>query len=222
MKWICTLVTASILCSFAFRANSFCTGGQIKIKVVLLTDNYPSETSWTIKDINNTILLQNPSIMGAATVYMDSVCVTAGSCYTFTIHDNAGDGICCGYGHGNFKVYVNDTLKKSDSSFGSQSIYSFGCPIGQNCSTATVTGQGTFIAPLPNSWYQFTPATTGIYTVSTCGLSNTCNTKLYIYDYCNSLIYDTTNLATIYYANDNCGIDNETINAFMVANHAYY
>ena len=207
---------------FGGAATAQCTPGQIKIKLVLLTDNYPQETTWNLKNGAGTVLMHNVTGMQGATVYKDSICVPAGTCYTFTMNDAANDGICCNFGFGHYYLYVNDTLKKADSSFTSMSSYSTGCPPGASCSTASVVAQGTFTAPGPGSWYSFTPAAAGIYTVSTCNLGNTCNTKLWLYDYCTNLVYDTTNLATIYYADDNCGGQNETVNAYMSAGHTYY
>ncbi len=194
--------------------------GQSQVRVEVLTDNYPAETSWKLFDAQNNVLMQSAGSMSPATLYKDSICVPLNACTHFQILDSYGDGICCAYGHGNFKVFLDNVLVKSDSSFGTQSNAWIGCPPGANCSTAIVTGTGTFTAPNPNYWYEFTAAATGMYTLTTCNM-NACTTKLYVYDYCSNLIPDTNNLATIYYGFQNCG-NNANISAFFLAGHTYY
>jgi hypothetical protein len=219
MKKISLLVLTLI--SLHQFAKAQCTPGQDQIKVVLLTDTYPQETEWKIYDNNNTVLFQSIANLAQSTLYVDSFCVPTGACYHFKITDAAGDGICCGYGFGHFEVYLNNVLVKKDSSFGSNSSAWMGCPPGQSCDAAVLASQGFQTAPGPNTWYEFNPPTTGMYTVSTCSLGNTCDTKLWMYDYCTNLVYDSTNVATIYYANNNCGTD-ATINAYLLSNHTYY
>ena len=198
-----------------------CSSGFSQIKVELLTDQYPNETNWKIYDANNNVVLQSSANMNPLTYYFDSICVPNNTCYFFKITDVAGDGICCAYGHGHFKVYYNNILVKQDSSFGLQSSIYVGCPPGWNCINALTATLGTYTAPLPNTWYQFVPSNTGMYTVSTCSQGNTCDTKLWMYDYCNNLQYSNTNAATIYYADNSCGID-AYFNAYLLANHSYY
>jgi hypothetical protein len=210
-----------IACFSAGYINAQCPSGQSSLKVILKTDNYPQETSWKVLDVSGNILAQSATGMAGATLYVDSICVTSGSCYQFKITDAAGDGICCNYGHGYYEVYYDNALIKADSNFGSQSTAAVGCPPGMDCSTALIVAQGFHTAPGPNTWYEFTAPNTGIYTVSTCGVGNVCNTKLWMYDYCTNLQYSNGNAATIYYADNNCGID-ATINAYMLSNHTYY
>jgi hypothetical protein len=52
-------------------------------------------------------------------------------CYVFTIYDEYGDGICCSYGSGYYKVYYDNVLIGQGSQFGAEaSIAGFGsgCP----------------------------------------------------------------------------------------------
>lgn len=199
-----------------------CPAGKVEIKVVLLTDNYPTEIQWKLRDGNNAVLLQSPSNLVDNTLYQDSICVDTGDCYKFKITDTYGDGICCGQGLGHVYLYYNDVLVHADSNYTTQSSANTGCPPGTSCDDATIVSTGTFVAPVPNTWYEFSPATTGMYTVSTCSLGNTCDTKLWMYDYCVNLQPDTTNVATIYYASNNCGGLQAQINAYLTANETYY
>jgi len=205
---------------FMIRAYAQCPAGQKQVRVELMTDDYPGENSWKLFDAQGNILMQNVANMGQATLYKDSVCVPDNACTHFQILDSYGDGICCNYGHGYFKVFLDNVLISSDSTFGTQSNSWLDCAPGANCSTAIVTDTGTFTAPNPDYWYIYTAPVTGMYTLTTCNM-NACTTKLYIYDYCTNLIPDTNNLATIYYGFQNCG-NNANISAYFLANHDYY
>ncbi len=217
-KWIYLIPV--LLSIVDVHANAQCPAGQKKVRVELMTDNYPAETTWKLFDAQGNILMQNVANMGQATLYKDSICVPDNSCTHFQIMDSYGDGICCNYGHGYFNVFLDNVLVSSDSTFGTQSNAWLDCAPGANCSTAIVTDTGTFTAPNPDYWYIFTPTATGQYTITTCNM-NACTTKLYVYDYCTNLVPDTNNLATIYYGFQNCG-NNANISAYFLANQVYY
>lgn len=72
--------------------------GQISIDVT--TDNYPSETTWELKENGITIQTGGPysSSGPQPTTYTT---ITPGNCYTFIMKDSYGDGILA---PGNFKV----------------------------------------------------------------------------------------------------------------------
>ena len=73
------------------------------VNLTLLTDDYGSETSWEFKDGNDAILYSGTGYANNITVN-ESFDVTAGGCYSFTIYDTESDGICCGYGIGNYTL----------------------------------------------------------------------------------------------------------------------
>lgn len=207
---------------FSITASAQCPAGQSKIKIILKTDNFPGEITWAVYDPNNNVVLSSQVNMQANTIYMDSICVPNNTCYRYTINDSYGDGICCGGGMGYSRIYYAGNHISSDSAFGTtRSIY-VGCPPGSNCGSAVTTSVGFHTAPNPMYWYTFTPATTGMYDISTCNLGNTCDTKLWLYDNCSAIVYDTSNLGTIYYANNNCNGQDATINAYLYAGSTYY
>ena len=78
------------------------------VNLTLLTDNYGSETSWEFKDENDSVLYSGTGYLNN-TSYNESFNVASGGCFSFTIFDTEGDGICCRYGTGNY------TLTDSDS-----------------------------------------------------------------------------------------------------------
>lgn len=97
------------------------------VTITINLDNYPEETSWTITaDGGGTVASGGTygSQPDGSTVSVDVS--LADGCYTFTIFDSYGDGICCSYGNGSY-VVADDcgTLLASGGSFGSSEATSF-------------------------------------------------------------------------------------------------
>ena len=72
------------------------------------TDDYPAETGWALfNDCSSTIEesrnldMSNPYAVN--TDYSEKYCVPQAE-YIFTIYDQFGDGVCCGYGSGGYSV----------------------------------------------------------------------------------------------------------------------
>lgn len=72
------------------------------LNIEILTDNYGAETTWELRDEGGaTVLSGGP--YGNTTTYNESYTIPSGSgCYTFEIFDSFGDGICCGFGIGEY------------------------------------------------------------------------------------------------------------------------
>jgi len=68
----------------------------------LTTDNYGSETHWDIQDSNNGVVTVGEGYASKET-FVEKRCLEDGV-YTFTIYDTYGDGMCCSYGTGSYKV----------------------------------------------------------------------------------------------------------------------
>ena len=62
------------------------------ITFVLLTDNYPAETTWNITDASGSIVLEGGPYDGSQTTYTSTICLDPG-CYTLTVNDSYGDGL---------------------------------------------------------------------------------------------------------------------------------
>ena len=76
-----------------------CIFGGEGVTVTILTDNYPGETTWSLTDVSGTVVASGGPYATQAVEEVTQVCVAPG-CYTFTINDSFGDGICCAYGTG--------------------------------------------------------------------------------------------------------------------------
>lgn len=80
-------------------------GGCTNVTLTLKFDNYPEETSWTIKNAGGTTVASGGpygTSPDGSTINVTN-CLAAG-CYTFTINDVFGDGICCSFGNGSYTL----------------------------------------------------------------------------------------------------------------------
>lgn len=92
----------------------------------LTTDNYGYETSWEVRNSNNTLIDSGSNYPNATTV-AKTINLPSDGCYTFTINDSQGDGICCGYGNGSYslKTTGNQTIIQGGN-FGASESKTFG------------------------------------------------------------------------------------------------
>ncbi|MDC0303773.1 PKD domain-containing protein [Flavobacteriales bacterium] len=74
-----------------------------EITVTILTDDYGNETTWEVEDSQGNVVVSGTGY-DDNTQYTIPNCLADG-CYTFTIYDYYGDGICCGqYGDGAYEL----------------------------------------------------------------------------------------------------------------------
>ncbi len=192
-----------LLCMYcgASQAKAACATGETEIVVQITPDNYPNETTWDIRSANNSILATGNASGG-------TFCVPANTCLSFTIYDTYGDGICCTYGNGSYRVYADGVQIASGGNFGNQERTDFNCPPGYSCNMAIPVNTGTFTAAQANSWYSFTPNASGMYQITTCEPGNTCDTKIWVYETCTNLNWNNTNQGTLYYDDNSGGCGN--------------
>merc|ERR1712029_798562 len=102
---------------------SLCGGGASCV-LELTTDNYPGETSWDIKDSSGDEKYNGSGYSDANTLYTLNMCLETDE-YTFYITDTYGDGICCSYGNGGYKIKVNGEEVVSGGEFGDSETETF-------------------------------------------------------------------------------------------------
>ncbi len=102
--------TASLTLSNAFGNDTHSaditvayTGERIDVDLVL--DQYGKESSWSITDDIGNVVAYGGTYDGllSGTMIAASTCLADG-CYTFTMHDSYGDGMCCDNGNGSYSV----------------------------------------------------------------------------------------------------------------------
>jgi len=101
-----------------------CNGTEVTLSITF--DNYPEETSWTLtNDAGQTV--ESGGTYGSqadgSTLTIDLCLVD--DCYTFTMNDSYGDGICCSYGNGSYTLSQGGTVLATGSSFGSSQADDF-------------------------------------------------------------------------------------------------
>lgn len=99
--------------------------GTLEMSLEVGTDDYPSETTWAIEDDLGNLIKSGGGYGVANDYYQHTICLDTG-CYTFTIYDAYGDGICCGYGNGYYQLWDNDGVSVADGGqFGNSESTSF-------------------------------------------------------------------------------------------------
>ena len=120
-----------------------------QVLLELITDDYGSETTWTFEDENGTVLYQGGPYADNITVN-ETFDVNNNACYTFTIEDSFGDGICCQYGQGSYELKtVNGDLIQQGGNFDDAEITKLG--VETNLSTAGFDVNSLKIYPNPFS-----------------------------------------------------------------------
>lgn len=101
-----------------------CNGTEVTLSITL--DNYPEETSWTLtNDAGQTVANGGTYGNQADGSTVSEVLCLADDCYTFTINDVYGDGICCSYGNGSYSLSQGGTILASGGSFASSEATDF-------------------------------------------------------------------------------------------------
>ena len=78
------------------------------LDLLIITDNYPQETTWALTDADGGVLWSGGPYYTQGDTLIEAYCPGEG-CYNFTIYDSYGDGVCCGYGEGDFMLVLNNT-----------------------------------------------------------------------------------------------------------------
>ncbi|MDD4574837.1 MAG: T9SS type A sorting domain-containing protein [Bacteroidales bacterium] len=94
------------------------------LKISVLTDNKPTETTWELKKEDGTIIYSNPTLE-AQTTYTENLCLDNG-CYDFIIYDSGNNGLNGLFGFlyvGEFSLTLNGeqiAQSPSGSNFGAK------------------------------------------------------------------------------------------------------
>ena len=103
--------------------NGACANsGEVLWNMQLITDNYPWETAYTVRDADGGVIMAGPpqgNNYERSKKYVGSICVPTGD-YVLEVTDSGEDGMCCEYGNGSMVVKVNGetvaTTPKTDFS----------------------------------------------------------------------------------------------------------
>ena len=148
-------------------SSTFTASQGNDVEFTLVLDRYGSETTWNIKQGNNTLHSGGPytnlTANGTQTPIVLNFCLADG-CYDFEINDSYGDGICCDYGTGSYTLTNNATgaVLASGGQFAFTETTNF-C-LNQNFIDADFSANNTTITA--GSTVQFTDLSTGSATIN--------------------------------------------------------
>ena len=106
-------------------------GGE-GLTVVLLTDNYPQETSWSLSDDTASVVATGGPYETSAVEEVTLLCLEPG-CYSFTVNDSYGDGICCAYGNGSYTLTLGGNDLATGGDFADSETTEFCIESGIGC-----------------------------------------------------------------------------------------
>ncbi len=93
-------------------------GGDATVTLEIVFDRYASETSWEIKDASGKAVASGGNYGGQVSGSKVTVTKTLPkACYDLVFEDSYGDGICCSYGRGSYKLSSNGKVLASGGEF---------------------------------------------------------------------------------------------------------
>ena len=136
----CTGCTDPEACNYdaaATQDDGSCILGGTGVIINILTDNYPAETTWSLTDdATGAAVASGGPYVDVASAVQEVVCVGDG-CYTFTINDAFGDGLCCGFGTGSYDLTVDGAVLTTGGEFADSESTQFCIGEGFGCTDAT-------------------------------------------------------------------------------------
>ena len=92
--------------------NGGCSGNRASFKMEVQLDEYGDlDNSWQLIRRNGNLQVKSrPSFAQRNKKYTDEVCLQKGQTYDFIMDDSYGDSLCCKYGQGYYKGYLNGKL----------------------------------------------------------------------------------------------------------------
>jgi hypothetical protein len=87
----------------------------------LHTDNAPQQTTWDLKNSSGIVVDSGGPFTLSNHSYVDTVHLNNGEgCYTFTIYDSGGNGLCCSNGNGGYELLSSTgSMIRQGGTFGS-------------------------------------------------------------------------------------------------------
>ncbi len=124
--------------------SSGCSDNEVTLSITF--DNYPEETSWSlVTDGGSTVASGSYSTSNPDGSTVTETFCLPDDCYTFTINDAYGDGICCSFGSGSYTLTGPNGEIKSGGSFTSSEAtdFCFGGTPAPTCDDGIQNGDET-------------------------------------------------------------------------------
>jgi len=100
-------------------APTNCPSGQLNFQFNLRTDDYGYETSWELRDETANTIVESRAEGTLDNNQEDDFqkCLNGNHCYTLTIEDAYGDGLCCGQNNPGFRLVADGQVLQNDQDF---------------------------------------------------------------------------------------------------------
>ena len=141
----CSGCTDSMACNYDSNAivdDGSCSDSGIELIFNILTDGYPSETTWYISDDNGNIVMSGGPYDLPNGEFSHSTVVPQG-CYTLNVEDSYGDGICCAYGEGEYSLMSQGQILAIGGEFSNLDSTTFCVECESTVCTGDVNGDGS-------------------------------------------------------------------------------
>jgi hypothetical protein len=221
MRAIILLLSACLASVLPLHAQPPCLDEELSLIVEIRTDQYANETAWSVADAAGNVYAEvGFNTYANNTLYQTQVCIPENTCIFFSIRDSYGDGI---FNPGFYRLILEGDTLAMGNDFGSYDSFNFNCQPGEVCETAIpVQAPGQYETLFDDTWYWFVPDSTGIYTITTCGL-NDCDTKIWVYSTCEGISIFENNQGTLFYNDEgkDCAPQAE-LSTHFVAGSSYY
>lgn len=143
-----------------------CQFGEIPFKLDIMTDDYSIETRWELKN-SNEVILSGGGNYEDFQLYTVEKCLSPG-CYSFTIFDRFGDGICCNHGSGFYTVSFGSAAQKENGGIFGKEETTYTSPFCENSMKGSPTPPSTpRPSPRPSSQPSRSPTRSPSATPST-------------------------------------------------------
>jgi hypothetical protein len=93
-----------------FSRNTEVILNAATVSFIINTDNFPNETTWELSDLNGNLLYSGGPYDNDNAQFEEILCLDKDACYSITIFDSYGDGICCSFGNGDYGFYDEEGL----------------------------------------------------------------------------------------------------------------
>lgn len=96
------------------------------ITIEIQTDYYPFDLIWSLVDANGTIITEGEGVDYEPNELISiDLELESSMCYTFIINDEYGDGICCSFGDGYYKITAGEEILVFNNTFLTHKMHSF-------------------------------------------------------------------------------------------------
>ena len=146
------------ICNLSSDPPDYCDQleeGKVSVRLDIMYDSYPNEIGWSVKSGQGTITSKSVGSISSTGFAQERFNLDPGS-YDFEISDRFGDGICCGFGDGNYTIYAevpggDVMLVSGDGQFGSGETKSFTiADLGTGTSQTSPVASPTAPVPQPS------------------------------------------------------------------------